>query len=300
MSRESDVALARRPFDDMLAAAHISNVPQRCLIMGVLNVTPDSFSDGGQYRHLEAAVAHGCAMAAAGADIVDVGGESTRPGAQRISVREEIERVIPVVRELVAAGVPLSIDTMRAEVARAAVAIGVQVVNDVSGGLADPAMAPSVAEMGVPFVAMHWRAHSAVMEQHTDYQGDIVAVVRDELAHRLDSLVAAGIEFERIVVDPGIGFAKDASHNWALLSRLQELISGLRRPVLIGASRKRFLRRTAGASTLDAATVSASALAASAGATCVRVHNIENNLAAVRVAENWIAHASRPGTHTRD
>ena len=287
-----------RPFDAMLAASSGGmHRPLRCLVMGVLNVTPDSFSDGGRYLRLDSAVVHGHALAQAGADIIDIGGESTRPGAQRISASEELRRVIPVARELVAAGIPVSIDTMRAKVAVAAAAVGVQVVNDVSGGLADPAMAGAIAELGVPFVAMHWRAHSAVMQQHTHYAGDIVTAVGDELARRTDALVAAGVQFERIVVDPGIGFAKDASHNWALLSRLSELSARLQRPVLVGASRKRFLRRAAGASVLDAATASVSALAAAAGARCVRVHDVASNLAAVRVAENWSAHAARAADH---
>ena len=289
---------ARRPFDDVLTASDGgAQQRHRCLVMGVLNVTPDSFSDGGRYLRLDSAVAHGYAMAQAGADIIDIGGESTRPGAQRISASEELRRVIPVARELVAAGIPVSIDTMRAEVAVALVSLGVQVVNDVSGGLGDPAMAGAIAELGVPFVAMHWRAHSAVMQQHTHYAGDIVTAVGDELARRTDSLVAAGVQFERIVVDPGIGFAKDAAHNWVLLSRLPELSARLRRPVLVGASRKRFLRRAAGASVLDAATASVSALAALAGARCVRVHDVASNLAAVRVAENWRAHAACAADH---
>ena len=236
-------------------------------------------------------------MVRAGADIIDIGGESTRPGAQRISASEELSRVIPVARELVASGIPVCVDTMRAEVAIASVSLGVQVVNDVSGGLADPAMACAVAELGVPFVAMHWRAHSAVMQHHAHYAGDVVAAVGDELACRIDSLVAAGMDFDRIVVDPGIGFAKDAGHNWALLSRLPELSARLHRPILVGASRKRFLRRATGASVLDAATASVSALAALAGAQCVRVHDVASNLAAVRVAENWRAHAARAAVH---
>ena len=289
---------ARRPFDAMLTTSNGGvQQPQRCLVMGVLNVTPDSFSDGGRYQHLDSAVAHGHAMVRAGADIIDIGGESTRPGAQRISASEELNRVIPVARELVASGIPVCIDTMRAEVAIAAVSLGVQVVNDVSGGLADPAMACAVAELGVPYVAMHWRAHSAVMQHHAHYAGDIVAAVGDELACRIDALVAAGVEFDRIVVDPGIGFAKDAGHNWALLSRLPELRARLHRPILVGASRKRFLRRATGASALDAATASVSALAALAGAQCVRVHDVASNLAAVRVAENWRAHAARGAVH---
>jgi dihydropteroate synthase len=289
---------ARRPFDEMLAAPNGgAQQPQRCLVMGVLNVTPDSFSDAGRYLHLDSAVAHGHSMVRAGADIIDVGGESTRPGAQRISASEELSRVIPVARELAASGIPVCIDTMRAEVAIASVSSGVQVVNDVSGGLADPAMARAVAELGVPFVAMHWRAHSAVMQRHTHYVGDVVAAVGDELACRIDSLVAAGVQFDRIVADPGIGFAKDATHNWALLSRLPELSTRLQRPILIGASRKRFLRRATGAQVLDAATASVSALAAAAGAKCVRVHDVASNMAAVRVAENWRAHAARAADH---
>jgi dihydropteroate synthase len=284
-----------RPFDAMLTEwADPGRPSRRCLVMGILNVTPDSFSDGGRYLKVDSAVAHGIAMAEAGADVVDVGGESTRPGARRISPREELRRVIPVVRELVAAGVAVSIDTMRAEVAVAAASLGAQVVNDVSGGLSDPAMAISVAELGVPYVAMHWRAHSVVMEHHAHYAGDTVAVVRDELARRIDSLVAAGLSFERIVIDPGLGFAKDASHNWALLTRLPELSAGLRRPVLVGASRKRFLRRATSAAVLDSATAAVSALAAVGGAACIRVHDVECNLAAVQVAENWTASTPPP------
>jgi dihydropteroate synthase len=292
---------ARQPFDKMLTATNGGvQQPQRCLVMGVLNVTPDSFSDGGRYQHLDSAVAHGHAMVRAGADIIDIGGESTRPGAQRISTSEELSRVMPVASELVASSIPVCIDTMRAEVAIASVSLGVQVVNDVSGGLADPAMARAVAELGVPYVAMHWRAHSAVMQHHANYAGDVVAAVGDELARRIDSLVAAGVDFDRIVVDPGIGFAKDAGHNWALLSRLPELSARLHRPILVGASRKRFLRRATGASVLDAATASVSALAALAGAHCVRVHDVASNLAAVRVAENWRAHAAPAAVHPTD
>jgi dihydropteroate synthase len=267
---------------------------RRCLVMGILNVTPDSFSDGGRYLKVDSAVAHGLAMAEAGADVVDVGGESTRPGARRISAKEELRRVIPVVGELVAAGIPVSVDTMRADVAIAAAALGAQIINDVSGGLSDPAMAPSVAELGVPFVAMHWRAHSAVMEQHAHYAGDTVAVVREELARRIDALVTAGLSFERIVVDPGLGFAKDASHNWDLLTRLPELSAGLCRPILVGASRKRFLRRATSAAMLDSATTAVSAQAAVGGAACIRVHDVEGNLAAVQVAANWTASTLPP------
>src|SRR6202048_1292946 len=161
---------AGRPFDDVLTASDGgAQQRHRCLVMGVLNVTPAAFSDGGRYLRLDSAVAHGHAMVRAGADIIDIGGESTRPGAQRISASEELSRVIPVARELVASGIPVCVGTMRAEGAIASVSLGVQVVNDVSGGLADPAMACAVAELGVPFVAMHWRAHSAVMQDHAHY-----------------------------------------------------------------------------------------------------------------------------------
>lgn len=282
-----------QPFDDMLQAFPRGGPTPRCLVMGVLNITPDSFSDGGRYLGLDAAVAHGRAMAEAGADIVDVGGESTRPGARRISAATELRRVIPVVRELAASGISVSIDTMRAEVAQAAVLAGAQVVNDVSGGSADPAMARAVAEMHTPFVVMHWRAHSDVMDQHAHYPGDVVEVVADELARRIDTLCAAGVEFDRIVVDPGIGFAKNPVHNWTLLSRLPELGDRLSRPVLVGASRKRFLRRAVGVPGLDAATTSVSALAALGGARCVRVHDVSDNLVAVRVAEHWTSSARR-------
>jgi dihydropteroate synthase len=274
-----------RPFDRLLADWGARSA-QRCLVMGILNVTPDSFSDGGRYLDVRRAVEHGHAMARAGADIVDIGGESTRPGATRVSAEEELRRVLPVARELASAGVAVSIDTMRAEVAEAAVSVGAQVVNDVSGGSADPSMGPCVAELGVPFVAMHWRAHSSVMRHHTRYHGDVVAVVRAELAGRIDALLRCGVELDRIVIDPGIGFAKEASHNWALLSRLPEL-SSLGRPILVGASRKRFLREATDDSGWDAGTASVSALVAAAGAQCVRVHDVAGSLAAVRVARHW-------------
>jgi dihydropteroate synthase len=282
-------APAAQPLGQLLArwarpaARHTHN---RCLVMGILNVTPDSFSDGGRYLNVDGAVEHGLALARAGADIVDVGGESTRPGAARTSLGEELRRVVPVARHLAASGVPVSIDTMRAKVAAAAVSVGVQVVNDVSGGLADPEMARCVAEMGVPYVVMHWRAHSAVMDQRAHYRGDVVTVVRQELGRRIASLVDAGVDIDHIIVDPGLGFAKDAGHNWTLLSRLPELAS-LGRPILIGASRKRFLRRATGNPDADLATAAVSALAAAAGVGCVRVHDVAANLAAVRIAARW-------------
>ena len=266
----------------------------RCLVMGVLNVTPDSFSDGGLWHDPERAVDHGLALAEAGADLVDVGGESTRPGAQRIDTGTELSRVTPVVEALVAAGVAVSIDTMRAEVARAAVDLGAVVVNDVSGGLADPAMLPAVAGMTVPYVAMHWRGHSDRMSELSHYD-DVVHDVVAELAARVDAAERAGVDPARLVLDPGLGFAKEHHHNWALLARLDEVLA-LGRPVLVGASRKRFLGALLddgdgppAMEDRDDATAAVSALAAAAGAWCVRVHAVASTQDAVRVARRWRA-----------
>ena len=268
----------------------------RCLVMGVVNVTPDSFSDGGQWYGADAAIAHGLELAAQGADIVDVGGESTRPGAQRIDEGEELRRIGPVVTELVRAGVPVSVDTMRAAVAEFAVNQGAVLVNDVSGGLADPQMARLVAAAGVSYVVVHWRGHSHDMYSRAVY-ADVVSEVRDELTTRVDAVVAAGVDPDRIVVDPGLGFGKRPEHNWPLLTHLAGLgrLGGRTFPVLVGASRKRFLglllagpdgtpRPFDGS---DAATVAISALAATAGAWCVRVHQVPGNADAVRVAAAW-------------
>lgn len=267
--------------------------PGRCLVMGVVNVTPDSFSDGGTHLAAGRAIEHGVALAAAGADVVDVGGESTRPGAVRVAVAVELARTIPVVRELARAGLIVSIDTTRATVARAALDAGAALVNDVSGGLADPAMPACVAAAGVPYVAMHWRATSRTMHRHTGY-GDVVTEVVAELRARLHALRDAGIAADRIVLDPGLGFAKTAEHNWQLLCRFDELLA-LGRPVLVGASRKSFLGAVLAAGdgpppppgARDAATVAVSALAAAAGAFCVRVHDVPSTLDAVRVAAAW-------------
>jgi dihydropteroate synthase len=261
--------------------------------MGVLNVTPDSFSDGGRWLDRDQAVAHGVAMRDAGADLVDVGGESTRPGAGRVEPEVERARVLPVVRALVAEGVRVSIDTTRAVVAEAAVDAGAAVVNDVSGGLADPGMGAAVAQMRVPWILMHWRGHSDRMNTLATYT-DVVTDVRDELVERVDAAVLAGVDPSRLVLDPGLGFAKTAAHNWALLRRLDVLVDvGL--PVLVGASRKRFLgdllagadgapRAAAGR---DQATAAVSALAAHRGAWGVRVHDVAGSLDAVRVAAAW-------------
>jgi dihydropteroate synthase len=213
----------------------------RIAVVGVLNVTPDSFSDGGRYATPDDAIAHGLAMRAAGADLIDIGGESTRPGAQRIGSDEELRRVLPVVQALAAAGVPMSIDTYRAAVADAALAAGVGVVNDVSGGLADPAMAGVVAAAGCPWILMHWRGHSDHMQELARYD-DVVKDVRAELLARVDAAVAAGVDESRLVIDPGLGFAKTGEHNWALLAALDELV-GIGLPVLVAASRKTFLGR---------------------------------------------------------
>ncbi len=267
----------------------------RTLVMGVVNVTPDSFSDGGRYLDPADAVAHGRALAAQGADLVDVGGESTRPGAVRPSVAEELARVVPVVTELAAAGVAVSVDTMRAEVADAAVAAGAVLVNDVSGGKADRDMLATVARLQVPYVLMHWRAHSTTMQQHTAY-GDVVADVVAELAEQLEHAVAAGVDPRRIAVDPGIGFSKTADQNWEVLAGIARLGS-LGRPVLLATSRKRFLgellREDAGDGALrppaarDDATTATTALAAAAGVWCVRVHDVRASADAVRVAHRW-------------
>lgn len=265
----------------------------RCLVMAVLNTTPDSFSDGGRYPDAAAAVAHGVAQVEAGADLVDVGGESTRPGAVRVDVDEELARVVPVVQGLHAAGVVVSVDTMRAVVAREAVAAGASVVNDVSGGLADPQMLPFLATAPVPVVLMHWRGHSDAMMRLTAYD-DVVADVCRELVARVDAAVAAGVAADRIVLDPGIGFAKEPDDNWPLLAHLDRL-TALGHPVLVGASRKRFLgdllADASGAPRpvdgRDDATAAVSALAAAAGAWCVRVHDAAASADAVRVAAAW-------------
>jgi dihydropteroate synthase len=274
----------------------------RCLVMGVVNVTPDSFSDGGQWFGAEAAVKHGLDLAAQGADIVDVGGESTRPGAQRVSEEEELRRVGPVVTELIRAGVPTSIDTMRAPVAEFALAAGVQLVNDVSGGLADPDMPRLVAAAGASYVVVHWRGHSSDMYARAVYT-DVVLEVREELARRIDAVVAAGVDPGRIVVDPGLGFGKRPEHNWPLLTHLDDIarIGGRTFPVLVGASRKRFLGLLLAGpdgaprpfERCDGATVATTALAAAGGAWCVRVHQVPDNADAVRVASAWTRASQR-------
>lgn len=270
----------------------VAGLPEwdRCAVMGVVNVTPDSFSDGGLWFDPERAVKHGLDLVAAGADLLDVGGESTRPGARRVDEAEELRRVIPVVRELVAAGALVSVDTMRATVAERALEAGAVLVNDVSGGLADPGMVPLVAAARVAFVVMHWRGHSIDMTGRAVYD-DVVGEVVAELRQRLDTVVSQGVDPERIVLDPGLGFAKEAEHDLALMARLDRLRT-LGRPLLVAASRKRFLGRVlAGgqgdpppARERDAATAAVSAIAAREGAWAVRVHQVRPTADAVRVA----------------
>ncbi len=273
-----------------------------CVVMGVVNVTSDSFSDGGRYLDPQRAIEHGIRLYEMGADIIDVGGESTRPGAVRVEVETEVDRVVPVLRGLVAAGIPTSVDTMRAQVAEAAVAAGVTVINDVSGGRADPAMAGVVAAADIPWILMHWRAASD--HRHTgpaDHYDDVVAEVRAELGVQVRHAIDAGVDPARIILDPGLGFAKNAEHNWALLGALDKFVAdGF--PVLIGASRKRFLgslladgagpRPPAGRET---ATATVSALAAWHGAWGVRVHDVRGTQDALAVTDAW-RRAQQPGT----
>ncbi|MER5732953.1 dihydropteroate synthase [Streptomyces sp. NPDC002138] len=262
----------------------------RCGVMGVVNVTPDSFSDGGRWFDTTAAVKRGLDLVVQGADLVDVGGESTRPGATRVDEEEELRRVVPVVRGLASEGVAVSVDTMRATVAARAVEAGAVLVNDVSGGLADPGMIAAVAAAEVPFVVMHWRGFSEGMNGLAVYD-DVVAEVTAELRDRIDAVIAGGISPGRLVVDPGLGFAKNADHDLALVAHLPEL-RALGFPLLVAASRKRFLGRVLAGSDAappparerDAATAAVSAIAAHEGAWAVRVHEVRATADAVRVA----------------
>jgi dihydropteroate synthase len=263
-------------------------------VMGVVNVTADSFSDGGLFLDRDRAVEHGLRLVADGAAIIDVGGESTRPGAARVDPRVETERVVPVIKDLVAQGVTVSIDTMHANVAAAAIESGAQIVNDVSGGRADPGMAPLVADAGVPWILMHWRFIEADRPHAIPDYGDVVAEVRADLLASVDAAVAAGVDPDKLIIDPGLGFAKSAEHNWALLAALPEFV-GTGIPVLVGASRKRFL----GALLADAdgeprppdgrevATAVISALAATHGVWGVRVHDVQSSVDALEVVEAW-------------
>jgi dihydropteroate synthase len=263
----------------------------RMCVVGVINVTPDSFSDGGRYASPDDAIAHGLAMRADGADLIDVGGESTRPGARRVDADEELHRVLPVISALAAEGVPLSIDTYRASVAAAALQAGVTVVNDVSGGLGDPAMAAVVRDAGCPWILMHWRGHSEHMQELARYD-DVVKDVRTELLARVDAAVTAGIDEQRLVIDPGLGFAKTGAHNWSLLAALDSFVE-LGLPVLVAASRKSFLGRLLAApdgtprpvDEREDATTAVTAHCAAHGAWGVRVHEVRPSVdAALAVA----------------
>lgn len=297
MAKISRPSPGRRGWDRTTRVWGVSNVcgvldlarAGRPVVVGVLNVTPDSFSDGGRYADLEAAVAHGVAMHADGADLVDIGGESTRPGAGRVDAETELARVLPVIRELAAAGVPMSIDTTRATVAAGALEAGVAVVNDVSGGLADPAMARVVADADCPWVLMHWRGHSTEMRELAHYR-DVVKEVCAELRDRVDDAVKAGVDPAKIILDPGLGFAKTPRHNWELIVHLDQILA-LGYPVLIGASRKSYLGslladadgRPRPVDRREAATVAVSVLSVAAGAWGVRVHDVLGTVDALKV-----------------
>ena len=242
------------------------------LIMGILNVTPDSFADGGRHNEFDAAVARGLEMIAEGVDIIDIGGESTRPGAERVSEAEEIARTIPVITELAKQGVKISIDTMRASTAEAAIKAGASMINDVSGGLADPLMLQTAARLGVPYIAMHWRGQSKDMNSKAIYN-DVVIDVISELQERITAALDAGIEVGNLIIDPGLGFAKDAEHNWEIIDSVDSFVD-LGYPVLIGASRKRFLGGDS-PDEREQATIDLTKRLATTGVWAVRVHSVK-------------------------
>lgn len=267
----------------------------RSLIMGIVNVTPDSFSDGGQWFSAETAVAHSFELLQQGADILDIGGESTRPGAPRVEEAEELRRVIPVIKELAHTGAVLSVDTTRASVAEAAIAAGAYIINDVSGGLADPRMDHVAADTGAVFIAMHWRGHATEMD-NLEHYNDVFTDVKHELSQRVDALLRAGVKESQLVLDPGLGFSKSGANNWPLLTRTSDFV-GMGFPVLIGASRKRFLGQILSSRTgelappeqRDVATSAVTALAVAEGAWAVRVHNVAVSVDARIVGEAWKA-----------
>ena len=275
---------------------HPSGLPEnlrkldRTLVMGVLNVTPDSFSDGGRFDDTEIAISHALQMIEDGADIIDIGGESTRPGSERISVQVELDRVLPVIAGLVNSGVAISIDTMRAEVARAAIEAGACMINDVSGGKSDPEMLSYVSTQTAPYILMHWRGPSNIMNTLTDYN-DVVADVTSEISKQVDVAVAAGIARERIAIDPGIGFAKTVDQNWPILKHL-EVLEGLGLPILMGASRKKFLGELLAKDGVardsderESATTAISTLMAARGLWAVRVHDVKPTRDAIAVVD---------------
>ena len=264
------------------------NLPtDRPVVMGILNVTPDSFADGGRFESFDSALQRGLEMLSEGVDIIDVGGESTRPGSHRIATDEELRRVLPVIEALAAKGAVISIDTKRAVTARKAVAAGAQIVNDVSAGLSDPDMLAVVASLGCPYVAMHTRGESADMQMRANYD-DVVAEVVDELCERVYASLAAGILPENLILDPGIGFAKESEHNWKILNHL-DAFKAIGYPILIGASRKRFLGQLVGSDSTDAreaATIALTALLTEQGVWGVRVHSVKAHRDAIEVARS--------------
>ena len=275
---------------------HPSGLPEnlqkldRTLVMGVLNVTPDSFSDGGRFNDARIATNHALQMIKDGADIIDIGGESTRPGSERISVQAELDRVLPVISALADSGIAISIDTMRPEVARAAIAAGACMINDVSGGKSDPEMLEYASSLNSPYILMHWRGPSNIMNTLTDYQ-DVVADVTAEISQQVDVAVAAGIARERIVIDPGIGFAKTVDQNWPILKHL-DVLEGLGLPILMGASRKKFLGELLAKDGVprdsderESATAAISTLMAARGLWAVRVHDVKSSSDAIAVVD---------------
>lgn len=266
----------------------------RTRVMGIVNVTPDSFSDGGRFLATDDAVSHGRELLADGADLLDIGGESTRPGATRPLVADELARVVPVIEELAADGAVLSVDTMRAEVADAALAAGARIVNDVSGGLADPRILEVTAAHGAAFVAMHWRAHAAQMQHslHLEYDGGVVQAVCEELRGRVEAALAAGVAADRIVLDPGLGFSKSADQNWELLAGIDQ-VAALGHPVLVGASRKAFLGRVLAepdgtprpVGEREFAHTAVTAVLAQQRVWCTRVHDVRAARDAIAVVE---------------
>jgi dihydropteroate synthase len=250
------------------------------IVMGILNVTPDSFADGGRHNDFEAAVHRAHEMLEEGVDIIDIGGESTKPGAERVSEAEEFDRVIPVIKELAKSGVRISIDTMRASTARAAIEAGAQIINDVSGGLADPKMLTTAAELQVPYIAMHWRGHSKDMNSLAVYD-DVVKDVISELKERISAALDAGITEDKLIIDPGLGFAKDAQHNWDIIDSIDQFVA-MGYPVLIGASRKRFLGGD-NPDEREAATIRLTKRLSTSGIWGVRVHSVKPHKDALKV-----------------
>jgi dihydropteroate synthase len=242
------------------------------LVMGILNVTPDSFADGGRYNDFESAIGRAHEMISEGVDIIDIGGESTKPGVERISLEEELNRVIPVIKELSKTGIKISIDTMRSEVARRAIEAGASIINDVSGGLADVEMLTTAASLNVPYIAMHWRGHSKDMNSRAVYK-DVVGEVINELQERITAALAAGIKKENLIIDPGLGFAKDADHNWAIIDSISSFVN-LGYPVLVGASRKRFLGGD-NPDLRESATIALTKRLSATGIWAIRVHSVK-------------------------